>query len=80
MTRKILRLSFNTLTANDKYSLLNRDKLTQPIQMHLSQKEKHFAEYNRTFFKLTLNFHNFQKTNDPNSLYISDITDSETHG
>ena len=30
----------NTLTADDKYFLLSRDNLTQPIQMQLSQKEK----------------------------------------
>ena len=29
---KILGLFINTLTADDKYSLLNRDNLTQPIQ------------------------------------------------
>ena len=30
----------NLFTADDKYSLLKRDNLTQPIQMQLSQKEK----------------------------------------
>ena len=30
----------NTLNADDKYSLLNRDNLMQPIHMHLSQKQK----------------------------------------
>ena len=30
----------NTLTAVEKYSLPNREKLTQPIQMYLSQKQK----------------------------------------
>ena len=34
----------NTLTANDKYSLVNRDSLTQPIHMQLSQKQKTFSE------------------------------------
>ena len=29
---KILGLFINTLTADDKYSLLNRDNLMQPIQ------------------------------------------------
>ena len=33
---KILRLSVNTLSANDKYSLLNRDNLMQPIQIQFS--------------------------------------------
>ena len=35
----------NTLTADDKYSLLNRDNLTQPIQIVLSQKEKTFPDF-----------------------------------
>ena len=39
---KILRLFVNTLSAVAKYSLPNRDNLTQPIQMQLSQKEKAF--------------------------------------
>ena len=44
---KNLRLFVNTLTADQKYSLLNRDSLTQPTQMHLSQNEKIFV---RIFF------------------------------
>ena len=28
------------MTANDKYSLLNIDNLTQTIQIHFSQKQK----------------------------------------
>ena len=36
----MLRLFVNTLTTDDKYSLLNRDNLTQPIQTQLSQKQK----------------------------------------
>ena len=34
----MLRLFVNTLTADDKCSLLNRDDLTQTIQILLSQK------------------------------------------
>ena len=37
MKCKILRLFFNILSADGKYSLLNTDNLTQPIQMELSQ-------------------------------------------
>ena len=37
---KILRLFVNTWTVNDKHYLLNRDNLTQPIQIQLSQKQK----------------------------------------
>ena len=31
-------LFVETLIGNDKYSLINRDTLTQPIQLQLSQK------------------------------------------
>ena len=37
---KILGLSVNTLIADDKYSPLKRENLTQPIQMQLSKKKK----------------------------------------
>ena len=42
---KILRLFLNTLSAVDKFSFPNRDNLTQPIDMHLSQKQKLFVEF-----------------------------------
>ena len=58
---KILRLFVNTLTDDDKYSLLNRDNLTQPIQILLSQKQKTFSQFFSAFFKSTLNFEHFQK-------------------
>ena len=45
MIYKILRLFVNTLTADDKHYLLNRDNLTQQIQMQLSQKEKTFSNF-----------------------------------
>ena len=48
---KLLRHFFNTLTANDKYSLLNRYNFRQPIQMHLSQKQKIFSQFVSAFFK-----------------------------
>ena len=61
MTWKILKLFLNTLTADDKYSLLNRGNLTQHIQMLLSQKQGNFYELFFAFFKSTSNFKNFQK-------------------
>ena len=36
---KTLGLFINILTADDKYSLLNKDNLAQPIQMQLSKKK-----------------------------------------
>ena len=57
----------NTLTADDKYSLLNRDKLTQPILKPLSQKHTAFSKSFLAFSKSTLNFEHFQKKDDPHS-------------
>ena len=36
---------FSILTADYKYSLLNREKLRQPDQMQLSQKQRTFSEF-----------------------------------
>ena len=77
MLCKILRLFVNTLTADDKYSLVNRDNLTQPIQILLSQKQKTFSEFLSAFLKSKLNFEHFAENDEPNSRCISDITDSE---
>ena len=57
----------NTLTADDKYSPLNRDNLTQPIRTKLSQKQQAFPQFFLTFSKATLNFEHFQKKDDPPS-------------
>ena len=57
----------NTLTADDKYSLLNRDNLTQQNWTELSQKQKAFSQFFLAFSKYTLNFEDFEKTDDPDS-------------
>ena len=57
----------NTLTADDKYSPLNRDNLTQPIRTQLSQKQDAFPEFVLAFSKSTLNFEHFEKKDDPHS-------------
>ena len=74
---KISRLFPDTLRADGKYSLLNRDKLTQPIQMQLFQKEKTFSEFLAAFLKSSLSFQHFQKKDDSHSWGISKTTDSE---
>ena len=74
---KILRLFVNTLTADDKYSLLNRDNLTQPIQIIFCQKQKTFFHFFSAFLKCTLHFEHFQKQDDPQSRCISEITVSK---
>ena len=53
---KILRLFLNTLTVDDKHYLLNRDNLTQPIQMQLYQKQKSFAEFFFCILKIYFKF------------------------
>ena len=58
---KILGLFVNTLTDDDKYCLLYRENLTQPIQILLSQKQKTFSQSLSGFLKSTLNFEHFQK-------------------
>ena len=60
-TWQILGLLVNTLTANENYLVLNRDNLTIPIQMHLSQKQKTFPEFLGAFSKCKLNFKYFEK-------------------
>ena len=62
---KIIRLFVNTLTVNDKHYLLNRDNLTQPIQMQLFQNQKTFFEFFFTFPKSILNFNHLHKKDDP---------------
>ena len=42
---KILRLLVNTLTADDKHYLLNRDNLAQPIHIQLTQKQRIFPNF-----------------------------------
>ena len=55
----------NTLRVNDKHYLPNRDNLTQPIQIQLSQKQKIFSELFFAFFKSILNFKHLPKKDDP---------------
>ena len=71
---KILRLFVYTLTDDDKYCLLYRDNLTQPIQILLSQKQKAFSQFFSGFLKSTLNFEHSGKKDDPHSRCISQIT------
>ena len=78
--RKILRLFVNTLTADEKDYVLNRDNLTQPIHMQLSDKEKIFSQFIFLFLKTILNFKSFSKRDDRHSCCISSITGSEKTG
>ena len=59
----------NTLTADDKYSLLNRDNLNQ---LGLFQKQNFFLIFS-CISKSTLNFEHFEK-NDDHSIYFRNYT------
>ena len=67
MICKILGLFVTTWAADDRYSLLNRDNLTQPNYMQVSQKQKTFSNIFLQFWKCKLNFEQFQKKYDPHS-------------
>ena len=77
VTCKISILSPNTLNADSKYLLLNRDNLTQPIQKQVSRKQKTSSEFFSAYLKFSLNFEHFQKKHDPHSWCISEITVTE---
>ena len=64
---KILRVFVNTLRVDDKHYLLNRDNLTEPIQMQLSKKQKTFSEISFAFLNSLLNFKHLPKKDDPHS-------------
>ena len=55
------RLFLTTFTADDKNSLISKDKWKQTIQMNLSQKPKIFSKNFSAFFESPLNFEHFQK-------------------
>ena len=55
LTCQILGLLVNTLSADDKYLVLNRENLIIPIEMQLSQEHKTFSEFFSPFLKSRLN-------------------------
>ena len=57
----MLRLFLKTLTVDEKHYLLNRDNLTQTIQIQLSQQQKTFSQFFFDFLKSILNFKHLPK-------------------
>ena len=51
-TWKFFRPFLNTLTADDRYSLISKNMWMQTIQMHLSQEPKIFSEFFGRFSNL----------------------------
>ena len=68
MIHKILRLFVNIFTVNDKHYLLNRENLTQPIQVELSEKQKNFPNFFLfAFLQSILNFKHLPNKDDRHS-------------
>ena len=61
MKCKTLRPFLNTFTAHDKYSVLNKQYLRDPIHMELSEKKKNFSEFLSAFLKSRSNFEHIKK-------------------
>ena len=80
MICKILGLFVNELTADDKYSLLNTDNLMQRIQIILSKELKTFSVFFSVFLKYRSSFEDFEKKDDPHSLWILLNRDFERRG
>ena len=64
------------MATDEKYPVLNRDHLTIPIQMQLSQKEKSFSESFASFLRSVWNFEPFETKDDPQGFCSSEIRDS----
>ena len=80
MLSKILRLVVNTLTADDKYSRSNMQKLQQQFQSTLYQKQKTFWLFFIEILEPAWNLEHFPKKDEYHSLSISQIIDSEKRG
>ena len=61
LTSQILGLLVNTLAVDEMYRVLNRDNLTTPIQMQLSQKQKTFSQFFPALLESSLIFVCFEK-------------------
>ena len=56
MISNMLGLFLNTLTADDKYALCNRNNLLQPIQVKLSKNQKIYCPFFAVYLQSASNF------------------------
>ena len=68
------------MTVEDKYYLLNRDNLTQPIRTQLSQHQNAICQFFLAFSKCALKFEHFEKKDHTPSWFISEIMHSGKRG
>ena len=76
----MLRLFVNTLTADDKYSLIDMLNFSKEFQTPLSLKQKTFCRFLIVFLKYAWNLEHFQETDEYPSLIISGVIDCEKRG
>ena len=67
----------NTLTADYKYSLRNKENLSQQVPMQTSLKLKTCYQFFIAFVKSTLNLEYFEKKDQSHSLSITEIINCE---
>ena len=77
---EILRLFFNALTGDDKYSGSNMQNLRQQFQTPWSRNQKIFSGFFIAFLICAWNLEHFQKKDEYSSLIISEIIDAERRG
>ena len=75
-----VELFVNVLTADNKYSLLNRSNLVEAIMMQFSNKKNDASQFFTAFLKSSSNSKHFDKKDEPQRLSISRITDGERRG
>ena len=68
----------NTLTSDYKYSLQNRENLSQQVPMQISMKMKTCSQFLIAFLKSTLNLEYFERKNQFHTLSIPELINCET--
>ena len=76
----MLRLFVNTLTADDKYSLIDMLNFSKEFQTPLSLKQNTFCRFLIAFLKYAWNLEHFQEKDEYPSLIISGVIDCEKRG
>ena len=74
---KFFVLFVHTLTADDKYSLCNKDLLQQPIEIELCKKQKLICQLSAASARFTFNLQHFEKQDEPRGAFFSKVIDRE---
>ena len=77
LTCQILGLLVKEMATDGNYNVLDRDNLTIPTEMQLSQKPKKVPQSFAAFLKSRFNLEHFETEDEPHSFCIFEVTDSE---